>query len=523
MNVLSVAEMYKADRAAIDSGVSGLELMDAAGHAVAGEILNRWEQRPVCVLCGPGNNGGDGFVIARALKQAGWSVTVYLLGEKAELRGDAALHAKKWRNKVQPLDAALERIALAERAGELLVVDALFGAGLARPLDGTPKILAELLTVCQAQGNAPIVVAVDVPSGLHGDTGRTMGGKRGGICVHADLTVTFCRPKPAHALMPGRAVCGEIVVADIGIGDDIVATLDPQTDINTPELWGVELPDLQADAHKYARGHLVVVGGEVMTGAARLVADGARRTGAGLVSIACPQKSFPIYAAAVQPGTLTPPFKTFKEFRAIVDDPRKNTVVVGPGAGVKKATRSKVLAVLKAGKRCVLDADALSVFAKDPDALFQAAKAHKKTNHGLESIVLTPHGGEFPRLFPDLAKRYLRARDAKDSKLALTRRAAKRSNCVVLFKGPDTVIAAPDGRVAITVNAPPWLATAGAGDVLAGMIGALMAQGMPAFEAANAAAWLHGEAADAFGPGLIAEDIINELPGVFDGLWERLG
>jgi len=528
MEVLSVSQMQSADQTAIANGISGDQLMQAAGQAVFDAIVARWEQRAVAVLAGPGNNGGDGFVIARLLKKAGWPVTVYLLGEKKALTGDALANAKRWRNKVQPLKAALDVIAGLEHGDELLIVDALFGAGLSRPLENVPKILAELVTVSQAQGNAPVVVAVDVPSGLCGDTGRALGGKRGGICFHADLTVSFCRPKPAHALMPGRSVCGETVIVDIGIDDDVVARVFNGTSLNTPDLWAHAYPFQEADTHKYVRGHMVVLGGAVMTGAARLVAGAARRAGAGLVSIATPDKAFPIYAASVDPGTLTPPFSGMKGWRKLIGDARKNTCVSGPGAGVAKpaiakSTRAMTLAAIETGKRCVLDADALSVFEGDVKPLFKAIKANVKANGGVDSVVLTPHGGEFPRLFPDLARLYAKPGSkggAKNSKLTLTREAARRAGCVVIFKGPDTVVAAPDGRAAITTNAPRTLATAGAGDVLAGIVGALLAQGMPVFEAANAAAWLQGEAASGFGEGLIAEDIADELPAVLQWLVE---
>ncbi|MBF0251457.1 MAG: NAD(P)H-hydrate dehydratase [Alphaproteobacteria bacterium] len=519
MEILSVKEMYQADRAAMEGGVASLDLMEAAGAAVAVAIEERWDKRPVCVLAGPGNNGGDGYVVARLLKTAGWDVTVYQLGEKNALSGDAAVNAKLWRAKVRPLDDALDLIAGQGEGDSLLVVDALFGAGLSRPLEGTARILAELLTVSQAQGNAPLVVAVDVPSGLHGDTARAMGAdkKSTGVCFHADLTVTFCRAKPAHVLLPGRSLCGEVVVADIGIADAEVDRVAPMAWINGVGLWRDAFPDVLEDANKYARGHLVVLGGAGMTGAARLAAMGGRRAGAGLVTIACPDKAFAVYAAATQPGTLIQPFRSGKDFAAILADARKTTMVLGPGAGVAKATRQKILAALAAGKRCVLDADALTVFRDAPKALFRAVSG--RAHPDLSDVVLTPHGGEFPRLFPDLAKKYAAA---KLGKIEATREAARRSGCVVLYKGPSTVVAAPDGRAAVTVNAPQWLATAGSGDVLAGMIGALLAQGMPAFEAANAAAWMHGEAAMSAGPGLIAEDLPDALPEIVAWLIQQL-
>ncbi|MEG3618034.1 NAD(P)H-hydrate dehydratase [Magnetovibrio sp. PR-2] len=524
MEILSVTQMQAADRTAIASGVLGEALMENAGRAVVDAIVFRWEKRPVAVLAGPGNNGGDGYVIARLLKKLGWTVTVYSPCARSDYFGDAAKNVKRWRNKIQPLEAALDVIASQDGPDELLVVDALFGTGLTRPLDGAAKILAELITVGQAQGTAPILVAVDIPSGLNGDTGRALGGRRrGGICFHADLTVTFCRPKPAHALMPGRGVCGDIVIADIGVEDSVVADVHGETYLNTPALWADSFPVYEEDIHKYARGHVVVLGGETMTGAARLASLAVRRAGAGLCTVAVPKAAFPIYAAALDPGTLVAPIKGVKDFKKIIADSRKNACVIGPGAGLSTETRDIVLAAVKAGKACVLDADALSVFENDRKALFKLAKAQRKADQNNESVVLTPHGGEFQRLFPNLAKRLARPKvSSEDSKLSIVRESAKRSGCVVLLKGPDTVIAAPDGRASISVNAPATLATAGAGDVLAGMIGALMGQDMPAFEAANAAVWLHGEAANAFGPGLIAEDISDELPRQLDVLLEEL-
>ena len=504
MDILSVAQSYQADHDTAAVGISGRDLMEAAGESVAKAIMARWDKRKVLVFAGPGNNGGDGFVVARLLKAAKWPVQVYLLGDKANLKGDAAANAKRWRAKVLPLDAALE--GLVDGADDVLVVDALFGAGLSKPLKGASKTLAELLGLRRNEGSAPPVISVDMPSGLHGDTGCALKG----MAFQADLTVTFCRPKPGHLLMPGRMLCGELLVADIGIPDSVVEGLQPTASLNDVALWGAAFPRADAQAHKYARGHLVIGGGATLCGAARLAALGARRLGAGLVSIASPQAAFEIYATA-EPGTLIHPYKGLKEFKKILSDERKSTVVLGPGAGVQKATADKVLAALKVGKRAVLDADALSVFQEAPKTLFKALKG------AADDAVLTPHGGEFARLFPDLAKKQLLI-----GKLETTRAAARRAGCVVLYKGADTVVAAPDGRAGITANAPPTLATAGSGDVLAGFIGALLAQGMPAFEAANAAAWLHAECANTFGVGLIAEDLPDTLPEVLDWLFDLL-
>jgi len=474
--LLSVKEMYAADAAAIAGGVSGLALMEAAGWQVARAIRQRFAPRPVAVLCGPGNNGGDGFVVARLLQGWGWPVRLSLLGDVERLRGDAAAMAARWRGAVHPLDS----ISL---DGAALVVDALFGAGLTRPLDGVARRVVEaILARCLD------VVAVDVPSGVDGDSGQVLG-----VAPQARLTVTFFRPKPGHALLPGRLLCGELVVGDIGIPPSVLEPIAPRCALNTPALWADRFPWPQPEGHKYARGHLLVCGGSTMTGAARLAALAGRRAGAGLATIAAPDEALAVYRAD-QPGTIV---QSLTAWDSLLADPRKNAAVIGPGLGVGEATRRLVLSALAAGKACVLDADALTSFGSDPSTLWAAG--------GLP--VLTPHDGEYPRLFPYQGDRLTRAR-----------RAAADSGAVVLLKGPDTVIAAPDGRAAICVNAPPSLATGGSGDVLAGIIGGLLAQGMTGFEAACAAAWIHGDAAQRFGSGLIAEDLIATLPAVWSGL-----
>lgn len=473
--LLTTDQMYAADRAAIDSGISGERLMEAAGGAVVSEIRRRWASRPVLIVCGPGNNGGDGFVIARFLKEAGWPVRLALLGQVDALEGDARLNADRWDGDVSPLSVdALE--------GAALYVDALFGAGLARPLDG----LALAIISAMAESDVPCV-AVDVPSGVHGDTGMVLGS-----AVTADLTVTFFRRKPGHLLMPGRARSGEIVVADIGIPEEVLGRIAPRTFVNTPSVWLREFPWPRAEDHKYTRGHAVIAGGTAMAGAGRLASLAARRIGAGLVTAAGSPEVLPQYTADA-PGLLTLPFRTAEEFADILTDSRKNAVLVGPGGGVSRTTHDIVLAASHAGKTLVIDADALTAFRASPDELFEALQG--------VPAVLTPHEGEFSRLFK-----------MTGDKLTRGRKAAEKANAVILLKGADTVIAAPDGRAAINFNAPPTLATAGAGDVLAGTILGLTAQGMPPFEAACAAAWLSGDVATAFGPGLLAEDICQGLP-----------
>jgi NAD(P)H-hydrate epimerase len=476
--LLTVAEMQRADAAAIAGGVPGPVLMENAGAAVAREIRARWAPRPVAVLCGPGNNGGDGFVVARLLAEAGWPVRLGLLGTRAALKGDAAQAAQRWTGAVESLERGL-------LDGAPLVVDALFGAGLARPLDGVT------LGVVEAMAGLT-VVAVDVPSGVHGDTGAVLG-----AAPAAALTVTFFRKKPGHLLLPGRLRCGETVVADIGIPGAVLDGIAPRQWENGPELWIARYPWPRAESHKYARGHAVVMGGDRMTGAGRLAARAALRVGAGLVTVACPPEAFAIYAAG-SPSLIVEPVGDDEAFAALLADARKNAVLLGPGAGVGVHTRARVLTALDAGKACVLDADALTSFAGAPADLLD-----RLPNEMNGRCVLTPHEGEFARLF-----------DAKGDKLTRARAAAARCGAVVVLKGADTVVAAPDGRAVLNANAPPELATAGAGDVLAGLILGLLAQGMDAFDAACAAAWLHGEAATQVGPGLIAEDLPDALPAV---------
>lgn len=476
--LLSVEEMYRADAAAASTGVSSLALMEAAGNAVVREIRRRWPvPQPTVVLCGPGNNGGDGFVAARLLREAGWPVRLALLGRRDALKGDAAVNAGRWTGEAAPLDGP------GVLDGCELVVDALFGAGLARPLDGPVRAVVEAINQRRLA-----CLAVDVPSGVLGDTGEILG-----AAPEAAVTVTFFRAKPGHFLRPGRDRVGALVVADIGIPESVLTDIAPKTALNGPGLWLERYPWPTLDSNKYTRGHAVIAGGSEMTGAARLAARGARRIGAGLATIATSPEAFPVYAADL-PGTLVKPLAHRGGFREFLADPRRNAVLVGPGAGVTEVTLRRVLAALAAAKATVLDADALTVFAKNPQMLFEAIGA---------PCVLTPHEGEFARLFK-----------LEGDKLTRARAAARQAGAVVVLKGPDTVIAAPDGRAAIDASAPPELATGGSGDVLAGFILGLLAQGMDAFEAACAAAWIHGSAAADIGPGLIAEDLPERAPAV---------
>jgi NAD(P)H-hydrate epimerase len=474
--ILTNAQMAKADAYAVAHGVPSLTLMENAGQAAANAIAARFKPCPVTVLCGPGNNGGDGFVVARLLDESGFTVRV---AQDADSKGDALPMSDKWKG---------TRVALAPEAldGAKLVVDGLFGAGLSRPLEGPYAQVVEAL-------NDLPVAAIDVPSGLSGDTGQPLGG----VVVKAALTVTFFRKKPGHLLLPGRALCGEIVVADIGIPPQAAAAGLHE---NMPGLWRYPWPE--AEGHKYTRGHCVVVsGGAAHTGAARLAARAALRVGAGLVSVASPPNAVAVNASHLT-AVMVKVFDGATGLAQILSDKRLNAVALGPGLGVGGETRALVDVALKSGAAVVLDADAITSFKDDPEALFNRLHEH---------CVLTPHAGEFERLFPGLL-------DESASKLEATRAAAARAGCVVLLKGGDTVVADPSGKAAINANAPAWLATAGAGDVLTGLIAGLMAQGMAAFDAACCGAWLHGDAAMRFGPGLIAEDLPETLPQVLRGL-----
>ncbi|HUE47122.1 MAG TPA: NAD(P)H-hydrate dehydratase, partial [Aestuariivirgaceae bacterium] len=475
-----------ADRLAVAHGVASLDLMEAAGRAVARAVMERWSVRPLVVLAGPGNNGGDGFVAARLLAEASWPVRLALLGARDGLKGDAAEMARRWAGDV--VRAAPEEML----EGQKLAVDAMFGAGLSRPVNGPAGELVAALN-----GLRIPVVAVDVPSGIDGATGEVRG-----RAVRADLTVTFFRRKPGHLLMPGREHCGNTVLADIGIPAEVLDEIAPLTFENVPALWRGAMPVRQTGSHKYSHGHAVAVsGGPWNTGAARLSAMGALRAGAGLVTVASPIAALGVNAAHLTAIMLAEADDAASLARLLADR-RKTAVLIGPAAGLTGETRGKVRVCLASGAAVVLDADALSVFSEHPDELVEAIAERPE-----RPVVMTPHEGEFARFFGWLG-------DLPGSKCDRVVRAAQAANAVVLLKGPDTVVAAPDGRVAIAGNAPVWLATAGTGDVLAGIVLGLLAQGVEAFEATCMAVWLHGEAARDFGPGLIAEDLPGRLPGV---------
>ena len=495
MELLTNAQMNEADRLTISRGVAGIELMENAGRAVADSVLRRHPPGTlITIVAGPGNNGGDGLIAARVLKERGYRPRVLLLADVHRFKGDALIAAQRWNGPCEPATPGAV-------GPDSVVVDALFGAGLERPVEGRARAMIE------AMNGAGWVHAVDLPSGINGSNAAVMG-----LAVRASETVTFFRRKLGHVLLPGRVHCGTIHVADIGIGSQTLSTIKPRVFINSPDLWLEVFPIPAVAGHKYSRGHAVVVsGGLYTTGAARLAARGALRAGAGLVTIASPRDALLVNAAASL-AVMVRPVEAAVELAQFLEDVRLNAVVIGPGGGVGEPMRKMVLAALAGERAVVLDADALTSFAQDPQALIGATAAREG------ATLLTPHEGEFSRLFKEMD-------DVVNapSKLERTRLAAIRTGAICLLKGADTVVAAPDGRASILDEAPPWLASAGAGDVLAGIAGALLAQGMPAFEAASAAVWLHAAAGMAVGPGLIAEDLPEDLPQVYARLFERRG
>ncbi|MET3892266.1 hydroxyethylthiazole kinase-like uncharacterized protein yjeF [Bosea sp. OAE506] len=484
--LLDVAGMAAADRAAIAAGTPGLVLMERAGRAVADAVDRRTPPGArILVLCGPGNNGGDGFVAARLLARRGRPVTLALAGGREALSGDAAEMAAAWTGPVEPLAGLTP-------ADYGLIVDALFGAGLNRPLDGA---VAELVEAVNAAGRP--VVAVDVPSGLFGDTGSSEG-----PVVRATETVTFFRLKPGHLLVPGRSLCGIVTLADIGIGSELVFTPErpPVLFRNAPALWRAKWPVLAVDTHKYRRGSvLVVAGGLEGVGAPRLGARAALRIGAGLATIACRPEALAAHAARGPDALMQRAVADRAALERLLAEPRLSAVLIGPALGLDAEARDVVAAVLERPVPAVLDADALTIVAGGSSRF-----ARQVARRGA-ACVLTPHEGEFARVFGE---------GGGGSKLDRARRAAAKSGAVIVLKGPDTVIACPQGRAAINTTGFPALATAGSGDVLGGLVAGLLAQGMPGFEAACAAVWLHGRAGETLGQGLIADDLPDAVPSL---------
>lgn len=487
--LLTPEEMGRADALTIAGGVPGARLMENAGYAVADVICARFSQGTrAVVLCGMGNNGGDGFVIAQVLKVRGFAVKVALAAPEGmsarDLKGDAAGAERAWRGETVPATPAVFD-------GARVIVDALYGAGLSRDVSGRD---AELIAaVNAARGEGARVYAVDLPSGIDGRSGAVRG-----TAIEADETVTFFRRKPGHLLQPGRRHCGRLRLAQIGIEDDVLDWINPTAFANGPSLWADRWPSVSVDGHKYSRGAALVASGPVAScGAARLAAEAALRVGAGLVTVATPPDALAT-VAAYRAAFVVKPVADAAALSALIAEPRLSAAVLGPGLGLDEAIWPAIRSALEGRRALVLDADAITHMSRRPDEAFALIKARAG------GVVLTPHEGEFARLFPDI----------DGSKLDRARAAAARSGAVVLLKGPDTVIAHPDGRAAINENATAVLATAGSGDVLAGIIGGLLAAGLPPFEAAAMGAYMHGEAGNIAGPGAIADDIAAALRAV---------
>jgi len=520
--LLTAAQMRTAENTATDAGqVTGLELMERAGRGVVEAVFEEWptlaaSRHKAVVLCGPGNNGGDGFVVARLLKEWGWEVEVFLYGDAAKLPPDARVNYERW------LSLGTIRSNKSLEGGYLsanfdLVIDAVFGTGLSRPLTEDAWLF------CKEMYKAGIDVAIDVPSGFCSDSGRFLGESRSDFegPLSVALTVTFERLRQGHALLPLAGVLRACAVKSIGIDQYLpdfrretsVSYLSGQARIGASRKAVLNSTD-QSSSHKYSHGHTLVLSGAAgRTGAARLSGRAALRIGAGLVTLGVPGSAQMEVASQVT-GIMLKRVDSKEDLSGILEDERINVLCLGPGLGLERAGGLVPVAVA-AGRACVLDADALSAYEGKPEALFDLVT---------ETCVLTPHGGEFARLFPDLATK-LNAPSLDGpaySKVDATREAAARAGCVVLYKGADTVIASPDGRCSVNSalgeRAAPWLATAGSGDVLAGFIAGLLARGFSPMSAAETGAWLHVECALSFGPGLIAEDLAEELPKVFKRL-----
>lgn len=480
--LLSSEEMKRAEQSAIDAGIASGALMEKAGEGVASIIKRGWDKRAIAIACGPGNNGGDGFVVARLLQKEGWPVKVGLLGDASAVNGDAAAAMNAFDGDVAPLTPGIFD-------GCELIVDALFGTGLSRPIEEAAASIIEAMNKHQAPK-----VSIDVPSGVDANSGAVMGS-----AVQAARTVTFFLKKPGHLLFPGRALCGAVDVADIGISPDVLKDLQPKTIENLPQFWGPQFRRPNFQSQKFQRGVVgAVTGPRFATGAARLSARGALRAGAGLVTLLSPMSAADENASH-STSIMVRVVETPDDVAGFLSDPRVTAVLIGPGASVGEMTAAKVMAVLNSEAAAILDADALTSFENAGQSLFDALRPED---------IITPHVGEFMRLFGGLI-------EPSAARLVAARAAAVKAGCIVVLKGADTIVAAPDGRASINTNAPPDLATAGSGDVLAGFMAGLRAQGMPGFEAACAGVWLHGACAQSVGPGLIAEDLTEALPSVY--------
>jgi hydroxyethylthiazole kinase-like uncharacterized protein yjeF len=501
MELFSLNEMQRADALAMQSGILGLSLMEQAGNRVAYNIEQICEgPSRLCILAGPGNNGGDAFVVARLLSERAYKIDTFNVCLKAVHNSDKESDAKKMREKWVKEGAKLHSIedwtTLKESIdSSALIIDGVFGAGLSRNIEGPLIEIIEFIN----QANTP-VLAIDVPTGMNGNTGQIMGS-----ALIADYTVSFHAPKQGHKLYPGKDLCGKLYIEDIGIPDRVTKTIAPKQYENTPDLWKACLKPRSSQSHKYNYGAvLVVVGDHTMRGASVLSSNAAIKAGAGLVTLALNKEEegtvHPKSFAAIMHNVI-PETSDEKGWDQLFAEKKITAALIGPGACPTEETRQKCLALLKQNSLVVIDAGALTAFQDHREALIESLSerslAHPK-------VILTPHEGEFKKLFPAL--------DLSD-KVNAAREAAKETQSIVLIKGADTVIASPDGRVMINTNAPPTLATAGTGDVLAGIITALASnKDNPAFEAAAAGVYIHAECANQISLELVADDLVGQIP-----------
>lgn len=490
IELLTPSEMDFADQLTISSGRPGFELMQNAANAVYQTILKEFPgSHRILIVCGLGNNGGDGLVLANMLKDSGTNIELTIIGDKAKIKGDAKLA-------LDQLDSTINIVPNPDWQSFDLIIDCIFGAGLDRNIENPFTETIKNINLAPAK-----VLSVDLPSGIDGKNGLVRG-----ICINADVSVTFFRRKPGHLLFPGRAHCGKTVVKQIGIGNEVLKQIKPTIFHNIPALWHEYFETPKVTGHKYHRGHTLAVSGNLTKiGATRLMAQSALRTGSGLVTIAAPKETLLAHASYITSLMLCE-IDNPRELKEQLKDRRLNTICLGPGMDPDQQTRDMVSAALTSAGSIVIDAGAISAFAEDPKTLFKLIHEHES------SCVLTPHDGEFDRLFSDLA--------SNKDRLSKAREASKISGATIVLKGPDTIIAEPKGRTAISDNAPPWLATAGSGDVLTGIIAGLMAQGLPEFEAAAAAVWFHGEAGNHAGPNLISSDLDESLRKVLQDFYK---
>lgn len=475
LELFTTEKMYQADQMAAENGISGVELMYNAGRAVFEEICHHFPKARVSIFCGPGNNGGDGFVIAQLLYEAGWSVNVVLMTPSDSFMGDAKFHLD--RLSIPSFNCDDPEVWDCE-----VVVDALFGAGLSRPVGGEH---ARVIAAINELGKP--VISVDIPSGIDGDTGEVRG-----IAIEATRTVTFERSKIGHHLYPGKHYVGDLSVCSIGIPKDVIQSLSLSVSLNDPKLWSGKYPWPDEEGHKFKRGHGVIISGDQMTGAARLAALNARRVGMGVATIWAPDEAAARIHRVDQPGNIV----TTEQIQQVLGSKKIQACLVGPGLGRGEWQKDLVKFLWDTDLPLVVDADAINLL------------GYIQPSRRVAPTILTPHEGEFARLFPNL----------EGSKVKRALEGAERLNATLLLKGADTVIAQATGDVRINDLASPWLATAGSGDCLAGICLGLLAMGMSPFDSAAMAAWVHGSAGKRLGPGLIAEDIEGQLPLILQDL-----